>query len=201
MESFFARMEPWRKPEGSLHLYVLPGEDETERFTAAQSTLTDIEHLPLMPEAYLHCTVQRLAQFDDEVSQSQYTRLGEALEAFCSGMPAFDLQFRSPQADDVAVACWAADSPAWDALVSGCRDVVTDTWGVAPPAPPASPHLSLAYAKGAVPHDLVESRVADVTPLGTVHVSRLHLVSVTVRPERGTFDFTSLANWDLAPTS
>ena len=197
MESFFARMEQWRKPEGSLHLYVLPDEDEAQRFAAAQVAIAGIEHLPLMPEAYLHCTVRRLAQFDDEVPQPDYTRLGDALDVLCSRLPAFDLHFRAPQADDVAVGCWAADSPEWDALVAGCEAVVVDTWGVQPPAAPTAPHLSLAYATGTVPHDLIEARLADVAPVGTIRVARLHLVSVTVRPERGTFDFTSLANWDL----
>ena len=57
--------------------------------------------------------------------------------------------------------------------------------------------MSLAYATGPVPHDLLAERLAGLDPLGTIRVDRLHLVSVTVRPERGTFDFTSLANWDL----
>ncbi|MGV8846210.1 2'-5' RNA ligase family protein [Tessaracoccus sp.] len=201
MDSFFERMEPWRKAEGSLHLYVLPSDDEAERFASAQAAIAGIEHLPLMPEAYLHCTVQRLPQFDDEVTQADYTELGDALGALCSELAAFDLRFLQPQADAFGVTCQAQASPAWDALVNGCRMVITDTWGMEPPAPPASPHLSLAYATGAVADGVIESRVENVAPMGSMSVSRLHLVSVTVRPARGTFDFTSLANWDLAPTT
>lgn len=198
MESFFERMEPWRKPEGALHLYALPDDDETERFMAAGRALLDVEHLPLMPEAYLHATVQRLPQFDDEVSQADLTSLGAALGRLCAELPAFDLYFDRPVADEVAVVCGASASAEWDALVAGCREVVADTWGVAPPAAPAGPHVSLAYATGAVSRELVGQRLAEADPIGTVRVDALHLVSVTVRPERGTFDFTSLANWDLA---
>lgn len=201
MDSFFERMDPWRKAEGSLHLYVLPSDDEAERFASAQAAIAGIEHLPLMPEAYLHCTVQRLSQFDDEVAQTDYTQLGDALAAFCSQVPAFDLRFLQPQAHAAGVLCQAEDSPAWDALVNGCRTVITDTWGTEPPAPPTAPHLSLAYATGAVETDVVESALGSVEPLGSIAVTRLHLVSVTVRPGRGTFDFTSLANWDLVPTT
>lgn len=201
MENFFERMEPWRTPEGALHLYVLPADDERERFVAAQQSIYGIDHLPLMPEAYLHCTVQRLAQFDDEVSQTDLTALGTAVQNLCSALPAFDLDFGRPVASNVAVACQASHSGGWDRLVAGCRDIVAEAWGITPPAAPASPHLSLAYASGPVPDAVVAERLAEVEPLGTVRVDALHLVSVTVRPERGTFDFTSLANWDLAPVN
>ncbi|RMB62327.1 2'-5' RNA ligase family protein [Tessaracoccus antarcticus] len=197
MESFFARMEPWRKPEGALHLYVLPGDDTIDRFAAAQRSIDGVEHLPLMPEAYLHCTLQRLAEFDDEVAQQDFTRLGDCLGAALSGLPSFDLTFGGPRAGEVAVEVSAASSPEWDGLVTSSRRAIVEAWGHEPPAPPAAPHLSLAYATGSVGHEKVASLLADVEPIGAMRVGAVHLVSVTVRPERGTFDFTSLANWDL----
>ncbi len=197
MESFFTSMEPWRKPEGSLHLYVLPGEDDTDRFIEAQEALKDVDDLPLMPASYLHCTVARLAQFDEDVSQAEYTRLGDALQELCSGLRAFTLDFGPAQADGTAVVCWASPSKDWDRLVEECRRTVAATWGGEAPAPPEAPHLSLAYAKGAIDDDLVSGRLVEAEPIGAVHVRTLHLVSVTMRPERGTFDFTELANWDL----
>lgn len=197
MESFFETMEPWRKPEGSLHLYVLPGEEDKDRFVEAQESLAGIDDLPLMPSSYLHCTVARLAQFDEDVTQAEYTRLGDALQELCSGLRSFTLHFGPPQADDVAVGCWASASDDWDRLVEGCRRTVAETWGSDAPAPPAAPHLSLAYSNGSADDTLVATRLAEAQPLGAVRVQKLHLVSVTVRPERGTFDFTELANWDL----
>lgn len=197
MENFFASMEPWRKPEGALHLYVLPSDDDIERFTAARDALSGIEHLPLMPAPYLHCTVQRLAQFDDEVTQPDLTRLGTILDETCATLPAFTLNLGPVRAGTLAMECWAAPSQEWDALVTASRSSVTQAWGTPPPAAPAGPHLSLGYATGPVPHDLVSDRLAGLEPLGALRVDTLHLVSVTVRPERGTFDFTSLANWDL----
>lgn len=198
MENFFARMEPWRKLEGALHLYVLPSDDDAERFQSVQDALEGLQHLPLMPTPYLHATLQRLSQFDDEVAQADFTRLGDALAEVCSELPAFDLDFGRFRAGDVAVESWASPSKDWDSLLAGCRQCVTDVWGSAPPAPPAGPHLSLAYATGPVDDDMVTARLAAVEPLGTLRVSTLHLVSVTARPERGTFDFTALANWDLS---
>lgn len=197
MKSFFASMEPWRKPEGSLHLYVLPAEEDRERFFEAQEPLASIDNLPLMPASNLHCTVARLAQFDEDVSQAQYTQLGDVLQELCSELDPFTLDFGPPQADALTVACRAADSQGWDSLVEGCRRKVSETWGADAFASPAAPHLSLAYANGPVDDALVADRLAHARPIGGVHVSTLHLVSVTVRPERGTFDFTELAKWDL----
>ncbi len=197
MKSFFASMEPWRKPEGSLHLYALPGEEDARRFVEAQEAVAGIDNLPLMPASYLHCTVVRLAQFDEDVTQAEYTQLGDALQELCSGLRSVTLDFGPPQAGDDAVACWASASGDWDALVEGCRRTVAATWGTEPLAPPVAPHLSLAYANASVDNDLVVVRLAGAQPLGAVQVRTLHLVSVTVRPERGTFDFTELANWDL----
>ena len=201
MDSFFARMQPWRKPEGSLHLYVLPGDDISDRFVEAQASIAGIERLPLMPGPYLHCTLQRLAEFDDEVAQQDFTRLGDALGAALSEVSAFDLIFGRPEPGEVAVEVWAEPSQAWDALLETSRRAVTQAWASALPAPPVAPHLSLAYATGAVDHAEVAARLADTEPMGVMRVGALHLVSVTVRPERGTFDFTSLANWDLAPAT
>lgn len=200
MESFFERMEPWRKPEGSLHLYIVFSDDELERFAPARQALASIDHLPLMPEPYLHATVQRLTQFDDEVSQPDLSALGSAMEDLCSGLAPFTLEFGRPEVGDVAVVSYASPSSEWDELVQGCRSVVTDVWGTPPPSAPAGPHLSLAYANGAVADHVVADRLAGVGPLGSVRVATVHLVSVTMRPERGTFDFTSLANWDISGT-
>ncbi|MGO1385045.1 MAG: 2'-5' RNA ligase family protein [Arachnia sp.] len=197
MKNFFSRMEPWRKPEGSLHLYALPDEDERERLFTVQEALSGIDGLPLMPPAYLHCTVTRLAQFDEDVTQVQYTQLGDALQELCTQLSPFSLDFGAPRAGEDAVGCWAAESRSWDALVEGCRRTVFATWGLEPHAPPVAPHLSLAYARASVDTDLVTARLTAAQPLGAVRVQTLHLVSVTVRPERGTFDFTELANWDL----
>ncbi len=197
MKSFFESMEPWRRPEGSLHLYVLPSEEDRDRFSTAQEPLAGLDNLPLMPASYLHGTVSQLAQYDEDVSQAQYTVLGEALAATCAGLRPFDLDFGAPQADDGAVGCWASVSQDWDRLVQGCRRTVGEAWGLEAPAPPAAPHVTLAYATGPVDRDDVATRLADAGRIGIVRVDRLHLVSVTVRPERGTFDFTELANWDL----
>lgn len=197
MDSFFERMDPWRKPEGSLHLYVLPNDDEREILFEVQQSLIGVDELPMMPAGYLHATVLRLAQFDEDVSQKEYSRLGETMDEFCATLHPFDLHFGRPLPDDVALSCWAPSTAAWEQLLGGCRATVAGTWGMEPFAAPVGPHVSLGYAKGRVDDALLAEKLEGVCGPGPLHVAKLHLVSVTVRPELGTFDFIQLANWDL----
>lgn len=198
MHNFFEAMEPWARNDGSLHLYVLPDDDTQERLAAAQSLFEDLEALPPMPQPYLHLTLQRLAQFDDELKQAELSSLGSALTEALATVPAFDLELEAPRADPTAVVTPAAPSQAWDQLRAAVAAGVGQVLPGELPTPPHSPHVSLAYALGEVPDDVIASRLADAEPIGTLAVRAVHLVSVTVRPEVGLFDFTHLANWDLA---
>lgn len=199
VDDFFKQMAPWRRSSGALHLYVLPHESDLDRFARLQARMRGIEQLPLMPRPYLHCTLQRLAQFDDEVSQQQLSGLGATLTATLEAVPAFTLDFGPPQVFARQVACDAAPHPAWDALLRDVRAALGLALGDEPglPEPPACPHLTLAYATGAVRDDVVLQALGDAPAVGPVLVDAVHLVSVTVRPEVGVFDFTHLANWDL----
>lgn len=198
MRNFFETMEPWARNDGALHLYVLPDETALGRLGGAQSLFADLAPLPPMPEPYLHLTLQRLAQFDDELKQAELSQLGAALTESLSEFPAFDLDLGAPRAEETAVVSTAARSTAWDRL----REIVAATLGsVLPgelPPPPHAPHVSLAYCTGEVPDDEVDSRLAGAEPIGSLRVGEIHLVSVTVRPDVGIFDFTHLANWELA---
>lgn len=200
MDDFFAHMAPWRRNDGSLHLYALPEDEDLERFVSLQSRLRGIENLPLMPPAHLHCTVQRLAQFDDELSQADLSLLGATLTRALADVAAFTLDFGPPEVFARQVACDAAPHPGWDALLSATRTGLTAALGAKPglPAPPHRPHLTLAYATGAVRHEVAEQALGHTTSIGPVRIGALHLVSVTVRPQIGVFDFTHLANWDLS---
>jgi hypothetical protein len=110
---------------------------------------------------------------------------------------AFDVALGAPAAGAHTVGCSAPSSPQWEALVSGVRRAASDTFGGELPPPPHAPHASLAYATGDVDDTLVASRLVGAAEIGLVRIDRVHLVSVTVRPDLGTFDWIELANVDL----
>lgn len=196
MQSFFDSMTPWDHNDGSLHVYVLPDEGVADRIEQLQARIDGVPELPLMPRAWLHFTVNRLAQFDD-LSMAELTRLADALTAELAGVAAFDLEAGAPQVHDVAVECVAEATAGWDALVDGVRRAALATFGGTMPDRPYAPHVTLAYATGDVSDEELGARLEAAPELGRVHVGTVHLVSVTVRPELGTFDFVELANWTL----
>lgn len=199
MRNFFESKTPWRKNDGALHLYVVP-EDEAflDRVGQAQSRLEGIPQLPPMPRAYLHCTVQRLAHFDDEVAQAELSVLGAELNERFAALSPFELRFSAPQVRPHAVEYVAQPDPAWDAMVATVRDGAVAAWGGELPAAPYGPHLTLSYATADVPDETVAEALLNVPSPGSLRVDKVALVSVTVRPEIGIFDFTTLADWDLS---
>ena len=196
MRSFFDYMPPWVRNEGSLHVYALPDDRARDRLAEESLRLDGIVGLPRMPEPWLHLTVSRLSQFDD-LSHAELTRLAEALGREVEGLGAFDVALGAPAAGAHTVGCSAPSSAQWEALVSGVRRAASDTFGGELPPPPHAPHASLAYATGDVDDTLVASRLVGAAEIGLVRIDRVHLVSVTVRPDLGTFDWIELANVDL----
>lgn len=196
MHSFFDAMTPWARNDGSLHVYALPDDGVTDALMAASERLDGLAALPRMPRSWLHFTVGRLAQYDD-LGQAGLTRLADEIGARIAEVPAFELRLGAPEVWGQSVNCSAEPSGAWDRLVTAVRDAASAFSDEPLPPAPHCPHVSLAYATGEVADDEVRARLADAPAVGPVAVRAVHLVSVTVRPEVGTFDWTELANWDL----
>ncbi|NHB85740.1 hypothetical protein G7085_17260 [Tessaracoccus sp. HDW20] len=174
----------------------MPDDDVADRLEEVSLRLEGLGSLPRQPRAWLHLTVARLPQFDD-LGQAELTRLCDRIGAALERVPAFELQVGDARLEPTSVTCTGAPSTGWDALVAAVRGAAAGFDDRPLPPAPHAPHVTLAYATGAVDDAGVEARLAGSGPIGTVPVSRVHLVSVTVRPEVGTFDWTELANWDL----
>lgn len=196
MRSFFDSMVPWERNDGKLHVYALPDDALLERLTTAQGRIRGIEDLPLMPEPWLHFTVSQLPQHDD-LGGPALSRLADALGGALAGLESFAVDLGAPRVGPTAVTCEAAPTSEWDRLVDAVREAASTVTDEQLPARPFTPHLSLGYATGDVDAVEVELRLSGAEPLGRFVVDQVHLVSVTVRPELGTFDWVELANWHL----
>lgn len=195
MRSFFEQMAPWPQNDGSLHLYALPDGDVRERLDEAAALIDGVPNLPLVPDAWRHFTVRRLAQFDD-LKQAELSRLADCVTEAVEGVGPFDLNVGTPQVHDRAVECVAEANPGWEALINAAGKAAAAFGGEVKDAPYA-PHLTLAYATGDVEDTELHRRLGPAQAIGTVHIGQVHLVSVTVRPELGWFDWVELANWSL----
>lgn len=197
MQNFFTEVEDWPRLEGALHLYALPTPEFAERAADAATPLAGIENLPLMPASYFHFTIQRLAQFDDLLSAAQLSELGARLNQVAESTQAFELRFGPLTTTGNSVVAWAEPSQAWDQLADVIRDALTATTSEPLPQGPPGPHLTLAYATGEV-SDSQTRELLSADALGPCPVAGFSLVSVTVRPELGIFDFITLADWQLS---
>ncbi|MDO5683920.1 MAG: 2'-5' RNA ligase family protein [Propionibacteriaceae bacterium] len=195
MRSFFDHMTPWTQPDGSLHVYALPDDDVQERLDEAAARIDGVPNLPLSPASWRHFTVRRLSQFDD-LKHAELSRLAQCLTDELEGLSPVDLTVGGPQLHDVAVAVEGAPNAEWDALVAAVGRAAS-SFGGEVLDPPYAPHLSLAYATGDVDSAEVRRRLEGAPEIGSVRLNTVHLVSVTVRPELGWFDWVELANWSL----
>ena len=196
MHSFFDSMTPWLRLDGSLHVYALPDEAVVERLIPLSERLDGVAFLPRLPVSWLHLTVSRLAHFDD-LGASELSRLASALDTRISGISAFEVECGAPVVRDGSVVCAAPATTQWDALVTAVRAAAADLSDEPLPNAPQNPHVTLAYATGDVDDSEVARRLEGAAGLGAVPIRRIHLVSVTMRPELGSFDWTELANWEL----
>ncbi|MBB1509302.1 MULTISPECIES: 2'-5' RNA ligase family protein [unclassified Tessaracoccus] len=195
MRSFFEQMTPWTQNDGSLHVYALPTDDVQDRLDEAASRLDGLPNLPLMPASWRHFTVRRLAQFDD-LKHADLSRLAQHLTDELETVRAFDLNLSAPQPQPVAVECVADSTSAWVSLVEAVGRAAASYGGDVLGAP-YGPHVSLAYATGEVDDAELQRRLEGAPEVGPVRIGSVHLVSVTVRPELGWFDWIELANWTL----
>ena len=197
MRSFFDAMTPWPRKEGALHVYALPDDDTRDTLAAISERLDGIEGLPRMPLPWLHLTITRYGQFDG-IGSMPLQDLAEAIDQELVGVGPFDIELGAPTVSGNTVTCEAPSVPEWERLVSGVRRAVS-VLGDDEELPPAphGPHVTLAYANGDVDDALVTGRLADAPAVGTLRIDRVFLVSVTVRPELGSFDWMELANWSL----
>lgn len=196
MRSFFESMTPWPRNDGALHVYALPDDAVADRLEELSTRLDGVAGLPRMPRTWLHLTVRQLSQFDD-LGQAELTRLCDELGLALSGLARFELTMGAPTAHETTVNCEVEPSQPWDALVGAVRSAATSFAGDPLHPDPYGPHVTLAYATGEVDDREVRERLADAPAVGQVPIRQVHLVSVTVRPEIGTFDWTELANWEL----
>lgn len=196
MLSFFDAMTPWARNDGSLHVYALPEEEVADRLEGLSVRLDDLDSLPRMPRAWLHATVARLAQFDD-LGQAGLSRLCDELGSEVERVPAFEVRLGAPEVTGTAVTCTGEATRAWASLVGAVAAAASRFSDDPLPPAPHAPHVSLGYATGQVDDDEVRARLAGAPAAGAFPVREVHLVSVTVRPELGTFDWTELASWQL----
>ncbi len=181
---------------GSLQLIATLPAETVDRLDSLLPQLAS-KHLRAMPLGYLHLPLQRLGDFDSDLTQADYTALGTALNQAYADRQAFSLAFSQPQLVDVGVAVTAEATPEWHNLIAATRRALTQTRKTPLPEAAGSPRIMLLHAIGEIDEAAAAAALQASPALGPVTVAEVALVSMSARPELGTFDYHILANFKL----
>ena len=129
--------------------------------------LAGVEGLDLIPQRWLHLTMQGLG-FTDEVSDDDVQAITRAATKRLAAVPAFDLTLGPIEADDEATGLLVRPWTAVAAVRDGIRAAIADVWDEVPENPQFHPHVSIAYSNSDVPTGPIRERVAplrDIEPV------------------------------------
>jgi 2'-5' RNA ligase len=163
----------------------------------AQSLLTGIRAVDVVPPGWLHLTLDDVG-FADEVLPAQLDAVVAAARESVGPWVLPGLTLGPVCAMEDSVVLRAGPGPELEQLRQRLRDATTDVLGAdaASGLDPFSPHVTLAYLNDACDADTVLDPLATVCrPELVVAVARLTLAAVTRRDRR--YEWTALAQLPL----
>jgi 2'-5' RNA ligase len=134
-----------------------------------QDGLAGVEGLDLIPQRWLHLTMQGLG-FTDEVAADDVDAIVRAATKSLAAVPAFDLTLGPIEADDEATGLLVCPWTAVAAVRDGIREAIADVWDEVPENPEFHPHVSIAYSNADVPTGPVREHVAPLRGLEPVTI-------------------------------
>ncbi|MBR7678005.1 2'-5' RNA ligase family protein [Streptomyces daliensis] len=165
-----------------FHTWHLTFEDQpdVQRFVAAyRDALTGLEGLDLIPDRWLHLTMQGVG-FTDEVSATDLEAIVDAVRARLLRIPAFDIHFTKASVTPEAVESFAEPAERVRDVRNAVRAGIADVWGHVPEAADGfKPHVSVAYSSADGPAAPVLEAVerANVPP-ATARVASVQLITL-----------------------
>jgi 2'-5' RNA ligase len=113
----------------------------------ARSRLAGLPGLDLVPEEWLHLTMQGIG-FADEVSDSDLSAIITAAKGGLAAVAPVAVTVGPPVVADEGATCWASPPRALDPVRDAVREAIAGVWGAAqvPEAAEWSAHVSVAYA-------------------------------------------------------
>ena len=147
---------------------------------AYQSALSPLPGLDLIPERWLHLTMQGIG-FADEVSEREIADIADVAQKRLANQRPVFLTAGPASVDPEAIMFEVTPADALSPIRSAIRAAISDTRGAAkvPESEEWTPHISLAYSNS---NDVAAPYVAAVDsvskPPATLTVSRVHLIEL-----------------------
>ncbi|MFG1877637.1 2'-5' RNA ligase family protein [Sphaerisporangium sp. NPDC049003] len=113
--------------------------------------LTGVDGLDLVPDQWLHLTMQGLG-FVDEVSEQDVRAIVDAAIRRLSAVPAFEIKLDSPRITPEAVRWEAAPAAPVAAVRLAIRQAIAEVWPAVPePEEGFAAHITIAYSNATGP--------------------------------------------------
>ncbi|MFF5130198.1 2'-5' RNA ligase family protein [Streptomyces syringium] len=127
-----------------------------------RQSLATVAGLDLVPDRWLHLTMQGLG-FVDEVSEQDTKAIVDAAAARLSRVPAFELSMGRPEITPEAIRWEASPGEPPRTVRAEIRAAIGEVWTAVPePEDGFAPHVSIAYSNAEGPASLVAAALARV---------------------------------------
>ncbi|MEU4574596.1 2'-5' RNA ligase family protein [Nonomuraea sp. NPDC023979] len=154
----------WWRPGWALgrrfYTWHLTFENAPEVHRLAQSYRQGLTHVPgldLVPDPWLHLTMQGLG-FVDEVSEEDVQAIVNAARTMLAGIEPFELKLDRPRITPEAIRWEASPSGPVSAVRNAVRKAIATVWSTVPePARGFAAHVSIAYSNASGPVEPVQA--------------------------------------------
>jgi 2'-5' RNA ligase len=157
----------WRPgwgPGSRFYTWHLTFQDAPEVHKLAdryRASLADVPGLDLVPDRWLHLTMQGLG-FVEEVSEQDLRAIIDAAASRLVAVPAFNLELDRPTITPEAIR-WDPVSSGPATVRSAIRDAIADVWAQVPEAADGfGAHVTIAYSNSDGPAEPVRDALAGV---------------------------------------
>lgn len=199
MRDFFATAAcDWRRPDGSLHVYLIPDDDYRDELARVQEQLPWPRLHARQPPEFLHATVLRSPWYEPELDPGERDSIRQRIARELTNLPAFSLEFDTLQLTDHGVVLAASPTPGWDRLIAalhqGLAGIDVRTPGDSPGfTRPFGPHVSLSYGREHAEDDEIAEVVSQLRVRQEWNVQRVELVAVDMDRQRGTYSWVPVS--------
>ena len=151
-----------------------------ELVSAYQSALSSLPGLDLIPERWLHLTMQGIG-FTDEVSEREIADIADAARKRLANQRPVPLTVGRASVDPEAIMFDVTPTDALSPIRSAIRAAISDVRGAAevPESEEWTPHISLAYSNS---NDVAAPYIAAIdsvsNPPVTLTISKAHLIEL-----------------------
>lgn len=154
------------------------GQSEVHRLAADyRRTLADVPGLDLVPDQWLHLTMQGLG-FAQDVPDADVASIVDAARSRLAKIPAFDVSIDRPTVTPEAIRWEAAPGEPVAAVRLAIRAAIVDVWADVPEREDGfRPHISIAYSNSDGPAaPALQALAAAPPPSASARVSSAELI-------------------------